>query len=201
MAERTASAEASFAEPDAQLRLVGWWLVGVLGSLFTATALLDVTLILVLPILALASAIVALGFSVRGARLGRRLRGDRRASIVAGSAMPVAGLLSALLALPVGRLGGLTQAYGVLLLNQDRYERVIAAQVEPEMLEGAYARSGGSGAARIWTFSYGGFLSIDRDIVYDPLDRPELRAVRLLDATAASCNWLRSHYYDCTLDS
>jgi len=178
-----------------------WWLVSGLIAIFLTNAFLDVGVILALPLLAIILLIwwLILGIGCFSTGWGHRHQGRTAILVVLA---PIAALaVLALLLVPTGKLGAYTQAAATLLFKRTSCERVmIQPNVPNAELRANWAQTGGHGGSAIWSFGYGGFLSMERDIVYDPLGRPEERAVKLLGAQTASCQALWSHYYDCMLD-
>lgn len=178
------------------------WLVVSVSTLTTISFLFDVALIFILPF-AMAG-IIAWGIllAARSLKIAWLGGSDGVSAFVPLLGFGASALLLTVLFRPAIQFGGYMQAQVVLALHHADYHRIIA---DPEKLSPADAKRflvqvRGDRQDRIIAFGYGGFLSIDRDIVYDVRGQPERRAVALLKATSANCWQLRGHFYDCTLD-
>jgi len=184
-------------EPERQIRLSYYFLLVALAVVFLISALLDIGIIFAGPLALAVFAIWGLALLVRGLRVAWKSAPSIGVPAALAPLLSIVAFIAALM--PVVTLGNYSQAAATLLLNQASYESAMAKPEEAPFHKN-WTAMGGKGKAAFWSFGYGGSLSIERDIIFDPLDRPESRSLQLVQASAASCRPLWSHYYDCTLD-
>ncbi len=182
-----------------QMQKMGAWLIASSIALLIMSTVLDLAIVLFGPMWVLCVGILFIAITFDGLRQAIRPNTKPRVRWQIAMVAP-AGLLVALpLWYGAMRLGNYLQPQIILQANLTDYEAVrrsLTPEAEAKMRSLSVTISGNL-PSRLVAFSYGGFLSIGRDIVYDPTDAPSTRMAKLVEGRS-SCVWLRDHYWDCT---